>query len=56
MEGVERIRLTGNRDNWKSVVKNRMKFRVMENVENFLVYLATISCQEEFCCIGRLYS
>jgi hypothetical protein len=56
MEGVERIRLTENRYNWRGVVENRMKFIFTENEGNFLAFLATISCQEEFCCMGRLYN
>jgi hypothetical protein len=56
MEGVERIRLGENRDKWRGLVENRMKYRVIENEGNCLVSLATVSCQEEFCCMGRLYS
>jgi hypothetical protein len=56
MEGVERIRLTENRDKWRGLGENRIKFRVTENEGKFLASLATVSCQEELCCMGRLYS
>ena len=36
MEGVQWIRLIENRDNWRALAENKIKFRVLENPGNFL--------------------